>query len=109
VLGIPITKFEGESAEDQGQQHQQDREVDCRDDDGEGYRKDREEPYASEDKPSLVAVPDLRDRVHYQVSGPTVGREMKEHADAEVETIKRDPYYGSLSSKNSGRPCWCPI
>ena len=42
VLGVAIAKFEREPAKDQGEQHHQDRKVDCRNDDGEGDREGRE-------------------------------------------------------------------
>ena len=90
VLGVAVAEFEGEPAEDQGEQHQQDREIDGRNDDGEGDREGGEQADAAENEPSLVAVPDRRDRVHHQVARITVGREIVEHADAEIEAVERD-------------------
>ncbi len=90
MLGVTIAKLEGKAAEDERQQHQEDREIDRRHDDGEGDREGGEEPDATEDEPGLVAVPDRRDRVHDEVARTAVGGEAVEHADAEIEAVERD-------------------
>ena len=90
MLGVAIAEFERQPAKDQGQQHQQDREIDRRNDDGEGDREGGEQADAAENEPGLVAVPDRRDRVHHQIARIAVGREVVEHADAEIETVERD-------------------
>ena len=55
MLGVAIAEFEGEPAEDQRQQHQQDREIDGRNDDGEGDRKGGEQ--ADAPRMSQVSLP----------------------------------------------------
>ena len=66
-----------------------DREIDRRQDDGEGERKGGEQRHAAEHEPGLVAVPDRRDRVHHQIARAAVGREAVEDADAEVEAVEQ--------------------
>ena len=67
VLGVAVPELEGDAAKDQSEQHDQDREVNRRDDDGESERKGREERNATEHQPGLVAVPDWRDGVHHEL------------------------------------------
>src|SRR5271167_3717586 len=57
-------KLEGDAAEDERDQHHQDRKVYGRYDNGKSQRKRREEGDAAKHQPGLVAVPDRRDRVH---------------------------------------------
>ena len=90
MLGVAIAEFERQPAEDQRQQHQQDREIDRGNDDGEGDREGGQQADAAENEPGLVAVPDRRDRVHHQFARTAVGREIVEHADAEIEAVERD-------------------
>src|SRR5580700_831554 len=79
-----------EPAENQRQQHQQDREIDRRNDDGESDREGGQQPDAAENEPGLVAVPDRRDRVHHQIARTAVRRKIVKHADAEIEAVERD-------------------
>src|SRR6185503_18275094 len=70
--------------------HDGDREIDRRNDDGEGERKGREQAEPAEDKPGLVAVPDRRNRIHDQRAVVLVACEAVEDADAEIEAIEHD-------------------
>ena len=90
MLSVAEAELEGDAAEDQRQQHHHDREIDGRDDDGEGERKGGEQRQPAQHQPSLVAVPDRRDRVHHQVARFAVALEAVEHADAEVEAVEDD-------------------
>ena len=90
VLGIAEAELERDAPEHEGQQHDQDREVDGRNDDGEGQREGRQQPDAAHHQPGLVAVPDRSDRVHHRVARRRVGRQAIEHADAEIEAVEED-------------------
>src|SRR6202163_999577 len=90
MLGVAVAEFEGEPAEDQRQQHQEDREIDGGNDDGESDREGGQQADAAENEPGFVAIPDRRDRVHHQFARAAVGREVVEHADAEIKTVERD-------------------
>src|SRR5688572_12620790 len=86
---VAEAELERHAAEHQGQQHHQDREIERRDDDGEGEREGGQQTDAAQDQPGLVAVPHRRDRVHDDVAGAGVRRQAVEHADAEIETVEQ--------------------
>ena len=89
MRGIAPTELEGDAAEDQRQQHRDDRRVQRRQHDAVGHRERRHQPAAAQHQPRLVAVPHRRDRVHGV--GPFVllqGRE--QDTDAQVEAIQHD-------------------
>ena len=44
----------------------------------------------AEDEPSLIAVPNGRDRVHDEVARIPIGREFVENADAQIEAIQEN-------------------
>ena len=89
MLGVAEPELEGDAAEDERQQHDQKREIDRRQDDGEGEREGREQRHAAEHEPGLVAVPHRRNRVHHQIARLAVGSEAVEDADAEVEAVEQ--------------------
>ncbi len=90
VLGVLVAELEGDAAEDERQQHHQNGEIDRRDDDREGERKRRQQRQAAEHEPSLVAVPDRRDRVHRDAARGAIRRKAVEDADAEIEAVEQD-------------------
>src|SRR5258706_2040060 len=83
-------KLERDAAKDQGQQHDEDREIECWDDDGERERKRRQQAKTAEHQPSLIAVPDRRDRVHDDIATADVARESVKHTHAEIEAVEQD-------------------
>src|SRR5205807_6656226 len=89
VDGIAVAEFESYTAEDERQQHDDNGEVERWNYDGESEREGGEKADAAEDKPSLVTVPDRRDRVHDDIARLCVRRKAIEHAHTEIETIKR--------------------
>src|SRR5690242_7953853 len=87
MRGIAIAELEGDPAEDERQQHGEDREVDGGNDDCESERECRQQPDPAEHEPGLVAVPDGCDRVHDEIARGAVWREAVEDADAEIEAV----------------------
>ncbi len=88
VLGVPEAKFKGHPAEDKREQHNEDREIDRRQDDSEGKRKRGKQTHAAEDEPGLVAIPHRRNRVHHQVAPSLVAHKAIENAYAKIETVE---------------------
>src|SRR5215208_5377742 len=87
--GPPEPELEGDAAEHQRQQHDEDREVNRRNDDGEGERKCGQQAEAAEHHPGFIAVPDRRHRVHDEVAPRfVVRREAVKHSDPEIEPIE---------------------
>ncbi len=80
-------ELEGHAAEDQRQQHDDDRQVERRQHHRIGQRKGREQPAAAQHQPGLVAVPDRRHGVHHDVPIGSVLHEREEDADAEIEAV----------------------
>src|SRR5665213_4453515 len=87
VLKAELKRY---AAEDEREQHDQDRKIDCRNDDGEGERKCRQQAKPAEHEPRLIAIPDRRDRIHNESAIGFVRREAIEDADAQVETVEDD-------------------
>ena len=85
--GAPA-ELEGDAAEDEREQHGDDRRVERRHHHGVGEREDREEPAAAEDQPGLVAVPDRRDGVHREILVRLALDQREEDADPEVEAVE---------------------
>ena len=83
-------ELEGDAAEDQRQQHDDDRQVERRHDHRIGEREGDQQPAAAEHEPGLVAVPERRDRVHHLVAVVLVLGERKQDADAEIEAVEDD-------------------
>ncbi len=80
-------ELEGDAAEDQGEEHDNERHVEGRQQRRVAHREDGEEQRAAEHEPSLVAVPDRRDRAHHGVAVGVVWREGEEDAEAEIEAV----------------------
>ena len=83
-------ELEGHAAEDQRQQHDDDRQIERRHDHRVGLREGDPQAAAAEHQPGLVAVPERRDRVHHLVALAFAARERKQDADAEVEAVEDD-------------------
>ncbi len=80
-------QLKADAAENQRQQHDEDREIERRQDHRIGKREGGEERDPAEHQPGLVAVPDRRDRVHHQVARLLAWRGAEEDANAEVEPV----------------------
>ncbi len=83
-------KLEGDAAEDEAEQHDDDRQVERRHDHRIGERKSDEQASAAEHQPRLVAVPERRHRVHHHVAALFLGREREENAEPEIEAVEDD-------------------
>ena len=81
-------ELERHAAENERQQHQQNREVNRGDDDRERQRKSRHQADAAEHEPGLVAVPDRRDRIHHDAALARVRHQPVEDADTEIEAVE---------------------
>src|SRR4029077_5638497 len=81
-------KLEGDATEYERQQHDQNWEVNRRDDDREGEWKGSEQAEPSEYQPGFVAVPHWRDRIHGGRALGFISQEAVKHSDAEVETVE---------------------
>ena len=80
-------QLERDAAKDECHQHDQDREVDRRQNDSERERKGGEQRDAAQHEPSLVAVPDRCHRVHHDVAGCIVRGPPEQDADTEIKSI----------------------
>jgi hypothetical protein len=83
-------ELEGDAAEDERDQHDEERHVERRQQDRVGEIEDSEEPAAAQDEPGLVAVPDRRDGEHHPVAPILRPRGREEDADAEIEAVGHD-------------------
>src|SRR3546814_15841419 len=63
-----MAELEGDAAEDEAEQHGDERRIERRKDGGVGQREDREKADAAEHQPGLVAVPDGGDGIHRDVA-----------------------------------------
>ncbi len=113
-----VAKLECYSTQDQTQQHDDEREIECRQqrriDDREGAPQD----HTADHQPSFVAVPNRCDGA---LDGVTLGVavcQAEQHADAEVDTVeqhveqnadgqKGDPEHDHGYSPAPAWPCWC--
>src|ERR1700688_1667392 len=80
-------ELESDAAPDQSCQHEEDWDVERAEQHGISERKCRHQRGSSQNQPSLVAVPDRRNRVHHGVAIAPVADEREEDADSEVETV----------------------
>ena len=87
VAGIAPAELEGDAAEDEAEQHRDQRRVERGQDDRISEREGGEQPAAAEHQPGLVAVPDRRDRVHRLVALLADREAREEDADAEIEPV----------------------
>ena len=87
MAGIAPAELEGDAAEDETQQHGDNRRVEGRQDDRISEREGGEEAAAAEHEPGLVAVPHRRDRVHRNVALLARRERREQEADAEVEPV----------------------
>ncbi|MCY1299292.1 hypothetical protein D9M70_488150 [compost metagenome] len=120
IFGTPGAPaiFEGDAAEDEADDHGDNRGVECRQDRRISERKYRHQTAAAEHQPGFVAVPDRRDGIHHHVAVVLLREERKEDADAEVEAVEDD--IGEHRKGDDGGPderqiklhddlheCWC--
>src|SRR5207247_5107611 len=67
-------QLEGNASEDQGHQHDKNRKIEGRQNDGEGEGEGSEEGDPAQDEPGFVAIPDRRNRVHHKIARCVPGR-----------------------------------
>jgi hypothetical protein len=68
------TQLEGNAPKDQRHQHDENRKIEGRQNDGEGEGEGSEESDPAQDEPSFVAIPDRCDRVHHEIARRVPGR-----------------------------------
>src|SRR3984957_14417645 len=83
-------KLKSDAAEDQRKQHRHDWQIEGRQQDVIGDRKDGPEQGAAEDQPGLVAIPRRGDALHHNVPVPVARGEDEEDTDAEIEAVGQD-------------------
>jgi hypothetical protein len=87
-LGL-VTKLECYAAQDQAQQHDDERKIEGRQqrriDDGERSPQDNR----GDHQPGLVAVPDRRNGAQHRATPGFAGRQAEQQADAEIDTVKQ--------------------
>src|SRR3546814_7083152 len=83
-----MAELEGDAAEDEAEQHGDERRIERRKDGGVGQREDREKADAAEHQPGLVAVPDGGDGIHRDVAVVPLVDQREQHADPEVEAVQ---------------------
>jgi hypothetical protein len=84
-----VAKLERNPAKRQADEHEENRKVDGRQNDGERERKRREQCDAAQYQPGFVSIPDRRDRIHHQIAADIVGSVGKKDADAEIEAVEQ--------------------
>ena len=94
-------ELERDAAEDEGEQHDDHRQIECRHDHAIGLRESDEETAAAEDQPGLVAVPERRDRGHHRVPVGFLRPRRKEDADPEIEAVE-DHVHGDRGGDEEG-------
>jgi hypothetical protein len=83
-------KLECDAAQDQPREHQQERQVNGREQCRVDRRKRAPQDDAGDDQPSLVAVPDGRDCAQHRTAPRFVTGHAEQHADAEIETVEQN-------------------
>src|SRR3546814_4233805 len=81
-----MAELEGDAAEDEAEQHGDERRIERRKDGGVGQREDREKADAAEHQPGLVAVPDGGDGIHRDVAVVPLVDQREQHARSEEHT-----------------------
>src|SRR5262249_52374336 len=81
-------ELEGDAAEDEREQHRDDRQIERRHDDRIGPGKGDPEAAAAEHEPGLVSIPIRRDRIHHLVTQALAASHREQDADAEIETVE---------------------
>jgi hypothetical protein len=92
ALGVDLAAvLEGDAAADEGEQHEQERQVGGRKQPGVPGGEGGEHGPAGDDQPDLVAVPDGPDGVDHDAAlGVVLGEDGQQHADAEVEAFEEE-------------------
>ena len=85
-----VQRLERHAAQDQAQQHRDQRRIQGWQDDGIGQRKGSEQAAAAQHQPGFVTVPYRRDAVHRRVAILPHLEQREEDADAKVEPIHHD-------------------
>jgi hypothetical protein len=83
-------ELEGDTAEDQPEQHQRDRQIECRQKNCIDHREGGEQAGSDQDQPGLVAVPERGDGVHHREAVLLAARGTEQDADAEVVAVEDD-------------------
>src|ERR1700722_15144417 len=83
-------ELECDAAKNQREEHDQNGEKDGGKDDPKGERKGHKQSKSPEHKPSLVPVPDWRDRIHNKPAVCFASHESVEYSNAEIETVEDD-------------------
>src|SRR6266566_3545892 len=81
-------ELECDAAKDQRQQHDDDRQIERRQNDRIRQRESDHQSGAAEHEPGLIAVPERRDGIHHLVALVLAFGERKQDADAEVESVE---------------------
>src|ERR1041385_1316407 len=89
MFSITIAELECHAAKYESEQHDQNRKINRRDNYGEGKRKGCKKCKASEHQPSLIAVPNWRDGVHYKVARGCIWRKPEQHPDPEIKSVEQ--------------------
>ena len=121
TLGL-VTVFERHTAQDQPGEHQQQRQVEGREECGIDNRKGAPEDHSGDDEPRLVAVPHRRHRAHHCAPPRFVSGQAEENTDAEIEAVeqyveqdadgqyghpKHDHGYSPAATRRTGGARWC--
>src|SRR3546814_1126718 len=93
-----MAELEGDAAEDEAEQHGDERRIERRKDGGVGQREDREKADAAEHQPGLVAVPDGGDGIHRDVAVVPLADQREQHADPAVEAVRSEEHTSELQS-----------
>ena len=83
-------EFERNAAKDQAQQHEDQWQIQGRQQDRIRERERGQQTGTTEHQPGLVAVPDRGDSVHHDIAFITIGHEWKQDADPQIEAIHDD-------------------
>ena len=86
-------ELEGDAAQDERDQHDQERQVGAREDHRIGEREGAEQGRPAEHQPGLVAVPDRRHRGHHQIAVLIARGVAEEDADPEVEAVEQHVHH----------------
>ena len=84
-----VAELEGHAAQDQARQHEQQRQIEGREQRRIDDRKGAPQDDAGHHEPGLVAVPDRRHRAQHRAPPRLVARQAEQHADAEIEPVEQ--------------------
>ncbi len=84
-----VTKLEGHTAQDQAQQHDDEREIERRQQIRVDEREGSPQNDGGDHQPGLVAVPDRRDGAQHLATPGLAVRQSEQQADAEIDTVEQ--------------------